>query len=777
MGLIFRHILGVRFCPRCPECALSDSPCMDAFGSSATPWGGVFGRLDAIIGSLETQKVGTYHIHMQLFAECLHQFTPLSELVRLDKKVMLEQLRKYSDYTAHVSRTIYCEPEACRAKQKEVEDGWPEYRNSHLMLSRPAYQSDLLLDANDWSREYLARDVEQLQMHKQHHVHIPDAQGVRRPLEHCKDPKNPEACKAGFPRDSWLTDELLLICPGLAEDRDMPYTGKRTMVGLLWGPCNDPNLNGNHPALLASARCNGDVQLPYRFPITEDTHNHWVCDHGCDEKMPVWQLVQAAEAAQRAQAGYACDYQNKRLPIAVHECKAWMSGQQSLYEELKGSKLGYLGARVVKRLITDCYGKGVVRGAVEIANLILQNKDPDPTKAESVKTALMKDISLKYPTELLQAVAAGQPWPVEPRRAQVDKRDFCRRRLADCPPWTLYGARGAHERVHHLSAYEFAQHYYFKLGRRPLGLKQHEDQQKGVDDFHAALTDAGKEKLAQGNKHLVPGEDYAILEEGGESWTPLGNGQHAKAYRHDWVVARQPRPSVPVVYGANASKTQDDQAKRILVLFFPWVNDEAEASLRVPFLSRFWQPGVGNWTEALRLHAANVGFPTQEVKTLTLNFIFTYCLPRQLALTDGLEENSDNEGLVDDLEDLDLDEDELLEATTTFLRGSGAAEQMEGEEEGEPAADAPAGQSTKLHDMTADMLRLSDTIWHGEQDSPDPEARARRLRMQTSADSVLDHEAALQAAKAGLKAKKPRAGGLAGDVDEGDVQAGRPDTN
>ena len=68
-----------------------------------------------------------------------------------------------------------------------------------------------------------------------------------------------------------------------------------------------------------------------------------------------------------------------------------------------------------------------------------------------------------------------------------------------------------------------------------------------------------------------------------------------------------------------------------------------------------------------------MGFPTREAKTLTLNFIFTYCLPRQLALTDGLEENSDNEGLVDDLEDLDLDEDELLEATATFVRGSGAA--------------------------------------------------------------------------------------------------------
>ena len=108
--------------------------------------------------------------------------------------------------------------------------------------------------------------MESLQQHKQHHVHIPDAHGVRQPLEHCRDPKDPTKCKAGFPRDDWLTDELLLICPGLAEDRHMPYTGKRNMTGLLWGPCNDGSLNGNHPAMLAALRCNGDV--PAALPLS-----------------------------------------------------------------------------------------------------------------------------------------------------------------------------------------------------------------------------------------------------------------------------------------------------------------------------------------------------------------------------------------------------------------------------------------------------------------------------------------------------------------------------
>ena len=31
--------------------------------------------------------------------------------------------------------------------------------------------------------------------------------------------------------------------------------------------------------------------------------------------------------------------------------------------------------------------------------------------------------------------------------------------------------------------------------------------------------------------------------------------------------------------------------------------------------------------------------------------------------------------------------------------------------------------------MTMDMLCVSGHLWQGERDSPDPEARARRLRM------------------------------------------------
>ena len=148
--------------------------------------------------STAPSKSGAYHLHGQLFAQCVHQFTPLQDLVDMGNERMLEILRRFSDYTAHVRRMVYCDVNAWREQQEEVEAEWPENRGSPLMLSRPDYQNDQTLEASAWKREYLARDVEGLQKRKQHHVHIPDAHGVRQPLEHCRDPQRADQMQGGL---------------------------------------------------------------------------------------------------------------------------------------------------------------------------------------------------------------------------------------------------------------------------------------------------------------------------------------------------------------------------------------------------------------------------------------------------------------------------------------------------------------------------------------------------------------------------------------------------
>ena len=112
------------------------------------------------------------------------------------------------------------------------------HKNSMLMVSRPGYQLDHGQPALEWTKAYLAEDAEELQRHKQHHVHIMDSKGTRQPLNHCREPKDPTKCKAHFPREKWLTNKPYLVCPGLAKKNDMPHKGKKSMVGMPWGPWN-----------------------------------------------------------------------------------------------------------------------------------------------------------------------------------------------------------------------------------------------------------------------------------------------------------------------------------------------------------------------------------------------------------------------------------------------------------------------------------------------------------------------------------------------------------
>ena len=92
---------------------------------------------------------------------------------------------------------------------------------------------------------------------------------------------------------------------------------------------------------------------------------------------------------------------------------------------------------------------------------------------------------------------------------------------------------------------------------------------------------------------------------------------------------------------------------------------------------------------------------------MVMSYGFTYCLPREMRLKDGLQENSDNEGLKDELVHLALGEDELLEATLTHVRGKAGRDQDDGgdESEGEDAGeDQGPLKTTKLYDMTMEMF-------------------------------------------------------------------------
>ena len=102
-----------------------------------------------------------------------------------------------------------------------------------------------------------------------------------------------------------------------------------------------------------------------------------------------------------------------------------------------------------------------------------------------------------------------------------------------------------------LSAYEFAREFDFDLATHPLSMKTHQAQLQDLQKYHAVLTAQGIEEVANcRRRHLRPQMHYVIQEEGGPAWLPLGHGEYAQPYRHDWVMVQRKRPYAPVLYGA-----------------------------------------------------------------------------------------------------------------------------------------------------------------------------------------------------------------------------------
>ena len=291
------------------------------------------------------------------------------------------------------------------------------------------------------------------------------------------------------------------------------------------------------------------------------------------------------------------------------------------------------------------------------------------------------------------------------------------------------------------------------MASHPQSEQTHAAHLKKPELYHAVLTEEGLQKVAaQGrNAELIPGSDYRIRDSGGDGWLCLGTGEHVNpAYRHDWIQVLRKRPHVPVPYGAQSSKSDEEQAMRLLVLFFPWVNDTRDASAAVPYIGDFWPEGTTSWRHALRARVHHFGgFPTEEIKRLVLNFCMTYFLPRSVQSQEALCENSDNENIVDDA-DLVLDPEDMEVATLTRVRGgNGAAREETLPDEGEgDAEDKPS----KLFDLTMQMFHISGSIWLApERAGQADEAVQARLSEILQAGQVQSHDRARKAAAASKK--------------------------
>ena len=341
-----------------------------------------------------------------MYVQCLHQHTSIYDILEKLRDQPDNIIQGYLDYKEHVCRQVYTEDtEVVDEKLLVAESEWPEYKKNKTLTEVPAYTLNNTYDLSYesvfsdgvsrlksvvsegavWLKAYLKNDVEELQRLKQHHVHmINEETNQREPLAACRRKENPKECKSYFPRLSWLVSKPVILCQGLLWQMGLPARGRQSKLGSLHGPMNNASINGTHPAMLAAQRCNSDVQIPYRFPITECVH--CCSDEACVKNSHDDTIIESTQVAQYAHAGYACDYCTKRQPMAFNEVKECCKGHNTLASLINREPVNSQGKRFAIRILNDLYGKGIVRGQVENTNLRAYSRKEEVTPAEAIMT-------------------------------------------------------------------------------------------------------------------------------------------------------------------------------------------------------------------------------------------------------------------------------------------------------------------------------------------------------------------------------------------------------
>ena len=705
------QLFGLRFCPFCPECNDHDVDgpcCQDLLGSSAAPEGGIFGRADAFIGSIESQKAGSLHVHGQLFIQCLHQHNSLQKVLDTIRQKSYLLVNDYLDYKSHVSDQTYADRSGWdESRRNETESNWPEYRNTSTLLSRKQFLTDVSLGGRTWLSLFQKRKQE-LQEMKQHHVHLPDPENpeVRKPLNSCRRRDKPNECKGGFPQDKQLVAEPVVVCPGLAKQFKMPAKGRRNRIGSMHGPQNDADLDGTHGSLLVGNGFNTDVQLPYRLPITTETHSA-LCNDTCYENDDDASIVLAAQVTQDAQVGYSCDYQNKRNPVAIHETKEYMKGHQTLRQELKEESIGYVGRRHAQRIISDYYAKGIIRGAVECVNLLTRGLKNDVTAAETIKSARVKSFTGGAFLSLVERAANigdGDAARVYP---EVDMRSKKMRKILIKDMDFLYGYRGTDGELCYLSPYEFTREWEIQLVSYPNTKDDIENPK-----HHVIMKQSGRDKLDNAPKgeevDLIPGEDYEIKSRDqlkavtGGPWVPFPKIDEAQTLQHTWIMRRNCRPVVPVFEGCPMPKQRAGNSERnariMLAYFHPWTLEKNAEIPHVPHVAELLG-GAGTWTEAFNAWLAGRILTQDAARTVT-NFM---CVSRLRPSDDHDETGGNSEDFMDD-EELFLAPTDLAEALQTRIGGKQPDEEEHAVKDEDP---------DHYHNSKTAMA-LAQTIWHSE---------------------------------------------------------------
>ena len=299
----------------------------------------------------------------------------------------------------------------------------------------------------------------------------------------------------------------------------MPCGGRRNRLGSLHGPQNEENFNGTHPAMTVALPYNSDVQLPYRLPICFSTHATKHCAEDCINTVNYKEMLNAAQNSQDAQAGYACDYQNKRAARSCNEVREAVKGHRTMHASIAEESVSYVFKRHVTRLCSDAYGKGIVRSQQESINLRVNSTDNDVLAAETFRTAGTAMFPGQDLIKWTEAVFEHRDYVEMLKKIDVDRRNPKKGTATIKNTAWFYGHRPHTSPCWFLSAYEFLVYWAVEPVRFPTSIDEADAADADNDLlYHAKLTEAGRQKVRaaalkkHGKPDLQPGQDYTTKE-------------------------------------------------------------------------------------------------------------------------------------------------------------------------------------------------------------------------------------------------------------------------
>ena len=130
-----------------------------------------------------------------------------------------------------------------------------------------------------------------------------------------------------------------------------------------------------------------------------------LCSQACWENSDETEMILAAQTQQNAQAGYAADYQCKRSAQSFNEVREAKKGHPAMAEKIADMRLSYIGHRHVTRILSDYYGKGIVRSNQERTNLRAYSRSNDVTAAECINTN--KNVAVPAAEALFKSAISG----------------------------------------------------------------------------------------------------------------------------------------------------------------------------------------------------------------------------------------------------------------------------------------------------------------------------------------------------------------------------------